>query len=75
MIVSRRRACLNTGVLVAGVDREHAEAEHLRNRVPNLMTRSAIAEARGKPLRNAELEFHLAQQQQSPIRRQEPAVE
>ena len=48
------------GVLIAGGDREHAEATHFGDRMSNILGGAGVVKVSGEPLGNAELALDLA---------------
>ena len=63
------------GVLIPAGDREHAEAEHRRQRVDHQRRVALVPDAAGQRLGQAEPAFRLAQQHQPAVRGDQPALE
>jgi hypothetical protein len=86
-ITSRRRDALGhlehgvlaqaggvVAVLVAGRDHQHAEADHVGQRMGDQRRIARIIQALGQPFRHAEPTLDFAQHQHARVRRQRPAV-
>jgi hypothetical protein len=63
------------GVLVAGGDREHAEAQHLRESVADALGIAPVGNAGRQPFGEPDLALDLAQQQHAAVRRLQAARE